>query len=67
MEYSRLEHDEICDFIGRNSDYYIDQFDRLVDKPSYSWSFNWFAAIFGPVWLASRQLWNLFWMFFFLE
>jgi glycine betaine/proline transport system permease protein len=66
-EFSRSEHDQIHEFIGRNSNYYIEQFDRLVGNPGYSWTFNWFAAIFGPIWLAARQLWSLFWVFFFLE
>ncbi len=62
-----FEHEEIRDFVGKNSSYYIDRFDRLVEKTGYSWSFNWSAAIFGPIWLASRQLWNLFWILLFLE
>lgn len=67
MQESASERDEIQTFIGTNADYYLRQFERLVEKPSYSWSFNWVAAIFGPVWLASRRLWNLFWVFLVLE
>ena len=64
---SDAEREEIETFIGAHADYYLDQFDRLVEKPGYSWSFNWVAAIFGPVWLASRRLWNLFWVYLILE
>ena len=67
LESSGFEEGDIRAFIGINSAYYLVNFDRLIGNPGYSWTFNWTAALLGPVWLASRQLWNLFWVFLFLE
>ncbi|MFQ5973415.1 MAG: ABC transporter permease [Alphaproteobacteria bacterium] len=56
-----LEHDadELQQmFVGENVDYYARQFERLAQRGV---TINWAAAVFGPLWAASRGLWALFW------
>ena len=54
-------------FAGRNGDYYARQFERLGEARSFAWTFNWPAALLGPLWLAGRSLWGLFWVFLLAE
>ena len=49
---------EIKNFVISNPDYYIKEFKKIGSKPSYSYSFNLFAALFGPVWFGMRNVWN---------
>ena len=48
----------ITDFVKTNPGYYIEQFQKIGSKPSFSYSFNLNAAIFGPVWFGIRNIWN---------
>ena len=48
----------IADFVKTNPDYYIKEFKKIGSKPSYSFSFNLYAAILGPVWFGMRNVWN---------
>ncbi len=48
----------IKNFVISNPDYYIKEFKKIGSKPSYSYSFNLFAALFGPVWFGLRNVWN---------
>ncbi len=50
--------DLIKNFVISNPDYYIKEFKKIGSKPSYSYSFNLFAALFGPVWFGIRNVWN---------
>ena len=54
-------------FAGQNGDYYARQFERLGESRSFAWTFNWAAAALGPLWLAGRSLWGLFWVFLLAE
>ena len=54
-------------FAGRNGDYYARQFERLGEARSFAWTFNWAAAVLGPLWLAGRSLWGMFWVFLLAE
>lgn len=46
-----------------NAPYYERQLQRLDEVVNFAWTFNWAAAIFGPLWMAARRLWVLFWIF----
>ena len=48
----------ITDFVKTNPRYYIEQFQKIGSKPTFSYSFNLYAAIFGPIWFGIRNIWN---------
>ena len=48
----------ITDFVKSNPDYYIKEFKKIGSKPTYSFSFNLFAFILGPIWFGMRNVWN---------
>ena len=48
----------ITDFVKTNPDYYIDQFQKIGSKPTFSFSFNVYAAFLGPIWFGMRNIWN---------
>ena len=48
----------ITDFVKTNSDYYVKEFQKIGSTPSFSFSFNLYAAIFGPIWFGMRNIWN---------
>ncbi|MDC3143338.1 DUF2628 domain-containing protein, partial [Candidatus Pelagibacter sp.] len=48
----------ITDFVKTNSNYYIKQFQQIGSKPTFSFSFNFYAAILGPIWFGMRNIWN---------
>ncbi len=58
-EIKNLPRSELIkNFVISNQDYYIKEFKKIGSKPSYSYSFNLFAALFGPVWFGVRNVWN---------
>ncbi len=58
-EIKNLPRSELIkNFVISNPDYYIKEFKKIGSKPSYSYSFNLFAALFGPVWFGVRNVWN---------
>jgi hypothetical protein len=48
----------ITDFVKTNPNYYINQFQKIGSKPTFSFSFNIYAAILGPIWFGMRNIWN---------
>jgi glycine betaine/proline transport system permease protein len=48
----------ISQFVETNPDYYIKQFKKIGAKTGFSWTFNWAAALLGPVWFGMRSLWK---------
>ena len=48
----------IANFVISNPDYYIKEFQKIGSKPSFSFSFNLYAAILGPIWFGIRNIWN---------
>jgi len=48
----------ITDFVKSNPEYYIKEFKKIGSKPSFSFSFNFYAAIMGPIWFGMRNIWN---------
>ncbi|MEM9441117.1 MAG: ABC transporter permease subunit [Pseudomonadota bacterium] len=57
----------IDDFTKENHEYYARQFERIQGKTGFAWSWNWAAALGGPLWGAFRGLWGFFWTFLVLE
>jgi len=48
----------ITDFVKSNPEYYIEKFQQIGSKPTFSFSFNLYAAILGPIWFGMRNIWN---------
>ena len=58
----------IAEFASQNGDYYAKQFHRIHSSTGLlPNTFNWMAAILGPVWAAARGVWGMFWGFLILE
>ncbi|MEM7258384.1 MAG: glycine/betaine ABC transporter, partial [Pseudomonadota bacterium] len=45
-------------FVATNGDYYQRQFDKIGSRARFTWTFNWVAALLGPIWYGMRGLWN---------
>jgi len=54
----------ITDFVKTNPNYYIDQFQKIGSKPTFSFSFNIYAAILGPIWVWNEKYLELGFNFF---
>ena len=50
----------IRSFAGMHGDYYAAQFTKMQSRSKLTWSFNWAAALLGPIWAGGRGLWGLF-------
>ena len=48
----------ITDFVKSNPEYYIKEFQKIGSKPTFSFSFNLYAGILGPIWFGMRNIWN---------
>ena len=57
----------IDDFAKKKHEYYADAFEKIQGKTGFAWSWNWAAALGGPLWGAFRGLWGFFWTFLVLE
>ncbi|MDC3053662.1 ABC transporter permease subunit [Candidatus Pelagibacter sp.] len=67
-EIKNLSRSELIkNFVISSPDYYIDEFKKIGSKPSYSYSFNLFAALFGPMWFGLRNIWNYALAFLIIE
>ncbi|MDN2664580.1 ABC transporter permease subunit [Psychromonas sp. 14N.309.X.WAT.B.A12] len=49
-------------FTQRQSSYYQGHFTKIQTDTRLHISFNFFAALFGPLWAASRSVWGFFWV-----
>ena len=54
-------------FVRTRRAYYSREFLKIQAATRFPWSWNWAAALAGPLWGASRSLWGYFWMFLILE
>ena len=54
-------------FCGANGAYYAERFARLQSAHRPVWSFNWAAALAGPVWAGARGMWGILCLLAFLE
>ena len=67
-EIKNLSRSELIkNFVISSPNYYIDEFKKIGSKPSYSFSFNLFAALFGPMWFGLRNIWNYALAFLIIE
>ena len=57
----------ITNFVISSPDYYIKEFKKIGSKPSYSFSYNLFASLLGPVWFGMRNIWNYALAFLIIE
>jgi glycine betaine/proline transport system permease protein len=58
----------ITEFAGPSSSYYTDVFHKIHDATSWiPTTFNFWSAVLGPLWSASRAIWGMFWTFLILE
>ncbi|NKB63476.1 MAG: ABC transporter permease subunit [Gammaproteobacteria bacterium] len=48
----------IKEFVATNPNYYEQQFNRIGSQSSFTWTFNFIAALLGPIWYGMRGLWN---------
>ena len=57
----------IGEFVGRNKDYYVREFEKIQSATELPRSWNRMATLAGPFWGAARGLWGYFWTFMVLE
>ncbi len=57
----------VGDFVRTRQAYYSREFLKIQAATRFPWSWNWLAALVGPLWSASRALWGYFWLFLILE
>ncbi len=58
----------IKEFAQENGDYYVNAFHKIHDATGIlPNTFNFWAAVLGPLWAASRAIWGIFWTFLILE
>ena len=55
------------EFAGSSGAYFGLEFDKIERSRAFVWSFNWAAALLGPVWMGARGLSGPFWVSFFAE
>ena len=48
----------IAQFVGSNAKYYENQFVSIGNRTKFTWTFNFIAAILGPIWFGLRGLWK---------
>ena len=59
--YKSAGHDQlalITQFVETNPEYYAQRFKVIGAKTGFVWTFNWVAAVLGPVWFGMRHLWK---------
>ena len=58
-ENKNLSRSELIrNFVITNHEYYVKEFKKIGSKPSYSFSYNLFASLLGPIWFGMRNIWN---------
>ncbi len=69
IEVDRAALDQsIAEFVVQNPDYYSRSFHKIHDTTSgIPLTFNWTAALLGPLWAGARGIWGFFWGFLILE
>lgn len=67
VDHAQL-NESIARFAGRNGAYYAAAFRRIHNaRRGLPNTFNFFAALLGPLWASSRAVWGMFWGFLLLE
>ncbi len=69
IEVDRDELDgSIREFAAVSGDYYVRAFHKIHNATGLlPATFNWWAAVLGPLWASSRAIWGMFWAFLILE
>ena len=58
-EHSSIERkQQVAEFVRTNVNYYDKQFTRIGNDSRFVWTFNLWAGIIGPTWIAARGMWN---------
>ncbi len=57
----------LADFVTTSPGYYRQQFQKIGASAKFTWTFNWVAALLGPIWYGMRGLWNWALAFVILE
>jgi glycine betaine/proline transport system permease protein len=58
---------DISTFVKVNQNYYVKEFNKIGNSAKLIFSFNIFAAIFGPLWFGARSIWGYALSFLILE
>ncbi len=66
-QFAKERESHIPQFVKTNEDYYLKQFRKIGNKSSFSWTFNLWAGILGPIWFCARSMWNWGLSFLILE
>jgi len=66
-EYAKEREAQIPEFVKTNPDYYLKQFRKIGANSAFTWTFNLWAGILGPVWFCARSMWNWGLSFLLLE
>lgn len=67
LAYAEERRENISTFVRTNPDYYIRNFDKIGASARFTPTFNFFAGLFGPIWLGARGLWTWALPFLILE
>jgi len=57
-EFTRERENQISQFVTTRPEYYQDQFEKIGNQSGFAWSVNIWAGLLGPIWFASRGMWN---------
>lgn len=66
-EFARERESKIPEFVHSNPDYYQQQFRKIGNNAGFSWTFNLWAGLLGPIWFCARSIWNWGLTFLILE
>jgi glycine betaine/proline transport system permease protein len=61
LKHQKEQVQSVYLFSGIKGDYYSKQFEKIQSSNHFSYSFNLYAALFGPLWAAARNVWGFFW------
>ena len=50
--------DNVAQFVRTNPDLYASEFKKIGSQSGFTVTFNFFAALFGPIWFGARGLWK---------
>jgi len=49
---------KVAEFVRTNPDYYAREFEKIGSQSKFTWTFNLWAGVLGPIWFGARGLWN---------
>ncbi|MFT6969133.1 MAG: glycine betaine/proline transport system permease protein, partial [Cellvibrionaceae bacterium] len=66
-QYAKEREARIPEFVKTNQDYYLTQFKKIGSSAEFTWTFNLWAGILGPIWFSARSIWSWGLSFLLLE